>query len=162
MMYWARQSLMAKQIFARSSGVHLAMSGSGVTYCDEELKFLLRLLKGLPDSIPTGETHNFLGYVPSPQKVVDTGCIRSVVSHSLELSFGARRTPAGETIIVVFKSRGPALEEVVTVLRNHITGNAGANLLLTLWVDDLTTGAVHAIEASGGRVSGCSPFICRE
>ncbi|KAJ6472806.1 hypothetical protein DFH09DRAFT_1110125 [Mycena vulgaris] len=40
---------------------------------------------------------------------------KSVVSHSLEVSFDARRTPAGETVIIVFKSRGPALQEVATV-----------------------------------------------
>ncbi|KAJ6560566.1 hypothetical protein DFH09DRAFT_1083435 [Mycena vulgaris] len=39
---------------------------------------------------------------------------KSVASHSLEVSFDARRTPAGETVIIVFKSRGPALQEVAT------------------------------------------------
>ncbi|KAJ6608436.1 hypothetical protein B0H10DRAFT_2226844 [Mycena sp. CBHHK59/15] len=43
----------------------------------------------------------------------------------------------------------PALEEVVTVLRDHITGNGGSNILLTLWVDDLTNTAVSAIRAAG-------------
>jgi hypothetical protein len=69
---------------------------------------------------------------------VDTGCIKSVVSHALEVSFGARQKPTGEKIIPEFQSRGPALEEIVTVLCNYITGNAGANMLLALWVDDLT------------------------
>ncbi|KAJ7105930.1 hypothetical protein C8R44DRAFT_363745 [Mycena epipterygia] len=128
------------------------MSGSGVTYYDEELKHLHRLLKALPDTIPIGDAHNFLGYVPNAQKVLDTGCKISVVSHALEVSFGSRRTPAGDTIIPTFKSQGPCLEEVVTVLRDHITGNGGSNVLLTLWVDDLTKGAVNAIEASGARV----------
>jgi hypothetical protein len=44
------------------------------------------------------------------------------------------------------------LEEIVTVLRNHITGDSGMNLLLTLWVDDLIEGATTAIETAGGRV----------
>ncbi|KAJ6583697.1 hypothetical protein B0H10DRAFT_1962047 [Mycena sp. CBHHK59/15] len=121
------------------------MSGSGVTYYDEELKYLLRLLKALPDDIPIGDAHNFLDYTPNPEKVKDTGCVKSVVSHSLEVSFGARRTGAGETIEVKYKSRGLALEEV---LRDHITGNAGANKILVLWVDDLIRAAVNTIEAA--------------
>ncbi|KAJ7890323.1 hypothetical protein B0H13DRAFT_1626370 [Mycena leptocephala] len=129
------------------------MSGSRATYYFEELKHLHRLLKSLPESIPLGDTHNFFGYLPNPQKVLDTGCIKSVVSHALELSFGARKKPTGEKIIPTFKSRGPGLEEIVTVLRNYITGNAGANLLLTLWVEDLTQAAVNAIEAFGAPVS---------
>ncbi|KAJ6615949.1 hypothetical protein B0H10DRAFT_2219962 [Mycena sp. CBHHK59/15] len=124
------------------------MSGSGVTYYDEELKYLLRLLKALPDDIPIGDAHNFLDYTPNPEKVKDTGCVKSVVSHSLEVSFGARRTGAGETIEVKYKSRGLALEEVTTVLRDHITGNAGANKILVLWVDDLIRAAVNTIEAA--------------
>ncbi|KAJ6615946.1 hypothetical protein B0H10DRAFT_2219957 [Mycena sp. CBHHK59/15] len=124
------------------------MSGSGVTYYDEELKYLLCLLKALPDDIPIGDAHNFLDYTPNPEKVKDTGCVKSVVSHSLEVSFGARRTGAGETIEVKYKSRGLALEEVTTVLRDHITGNAGANKILVLWVDDLIRAAVNTIEAA--------------
>ncbi|KAJ7681272.1 hypothetical protein B0H17DRAFT_1205940 [Mycena rosella] len=108
-----------------------------------------RLLKSLPPSIPAGKLHNFFGYIPDPQKVVDTGCVRSVVSHRLEISFGPRQTPAGDPLEIVFKSGGPALKELVTVLRNHIIGNAGTNLLLTLWVDSLTRAAVAAINASG-------------
>ncbi|KAJ7256333.1 ribonuclease H-like domain-containing protein [Mycena rebaudengoi] len=78
-----------------------------------------------------------------------TGCVKSVVSHRLEIVFGARRTGAGENVIVAFKSRGPALEEVVTILRNHISGNGGQNVLLTHWVDDLIIGAREAIRAAG-------------
>ncbi|KAJ6528354.1 hypothetical protein DFH09DRAFT_1094429 [Mycena vulgaris] len=91
------------------------MSLSGVTYYDKELKHLVRLLKALPESIAIEEAHNFMDYVPDPKKVADTGRVKSVVSHSLEVSFDARRTPAGETVIIVFKSRGPALQEVATV-----------------------------------------------
>ncbi|KAJ6550364.1 hypothetical protein B0H10DRAFT_1968906 [Mycena sp. CBHHK59/15] len=116
------------------------MSRSGATHYDEELKYLFCLFKALPEAIPTGNVHNFLGYVPDPEKFEMTGCIKSVVSHALEVSFGARRTGAGETIQVVFKSRGPALEKVVSVLRDHITGNAGANVLLTLAVTDRELG----------------------
>ncbi|KAJ6560539.1 hypothetical protein DFH09DRAFT_1083409 [Mycena vulgaris] len=125
------------------------MSLSGVTYYDKGLKHLVRLLKALPESIPIGEAHNFMDYVPDPKKVADTGRVKSVASHSLEVSFGARRTPTGETVIIVFKSRGPALQEVATVLRDHITGNAGQNILLTLWVDDLTTAATAAVTGAG-------------
>jgi hypothetical protein len=39
------------------------MSGSGVTYYNEELKMLLRLLKALPDTIPEGDLHDFRHYV---------------------------------------------------------------------------------------------------
>ncbi|KAJ6596497.1 hypothetical protein B0H10DRAFT_2232500 [Mycena sp. CBHHK59/15] len=125
------------------------MSGSGPTHYSEELKNLLRLLKNLPETIPEGNTHNFIGYVPDPEKVVDTGCVKSVISHRLEISFGPRCTPAGEPILLQFKPRGPALEEVCTVLRNHITGNGGSNVLLALWVDDFTRAAATAITASG-------------
>jgi hypothetical protein len=55
-------------------------------------------------------------------------------------------------VIITFKSRGPALEEVVTVLRDFITGNGGANVLLTQWVDDLRRAARAAIEGAGKRV----------
>ncbi|KAJ7256409.1 ribonuclease H-like domain-containing protein [Mycena rebaudengoi] len=126
------------------------MSGFGVTFYDEELKYLLRLLKALPHTIPIGETHNF-GYKPDPKKVEDAGCTKTIVSHWLEISFGARKMPgpAGAKIIVAFKSRGPALEEIVTVLRDHIAGDSGMNLLLILWVDDLIEGATTAIETAG-------------
>jgi hypothetical protein len=116
--------------------------------------YLLLLLKALPHTIPIGVTHNFIGYVPDPQEVIDTGCTKAVVSHTLEISFGARKMPgpAGAKMIIAFKSRGVALEEVTTVLRDHITGNGGMNLLLTLWVDDLIEGATAAITTAGGRV----------
>ncbi|KAJ6560727.1 hypothetical protein B0H10DRAFT_1966841 [Mycena sp. CBHHK59/15] len=44
------------------------MSGSGPTHYSEELKNLLRLLKDLPETIPEGNTHNFIGYVPDPAR----------------------------------------------------------------------------------------------
>ncbi|KAJ7353045.1 hypothetical protein DFH08DRAFT_804628 [Mycena albidolilacea] len=40
------------------------MSGTGVAYYDEELKYLFRLLKALPDDIPSGNAHDFIGYIP--------------------------------------------------------------------------------------------------
>ncbi|KAJ7852907.1 hypothetical protein B0H14DRAFT_3656159 [Mycena olivaceomarginata] len=49
------------------------MSGSGVTYYNEELKMLLRLLKALPDTIPEGDLHNFRHYVLDPIKMKDIG-----------------------------------------------------------------------------------------
>jgi hypothetical protein len=82
-----------------------------------------------------------------------TSAARKVWSEALKSSFGWRGTPTGETMTVSFKSRGPPLEEVVTVLRHHITGNGGMNLLLTKWVDDLTAGAIQVIEEAGERVS---------
>ncbi|KAJ6475159.1 hypothetical protein DFH09DRAFT_1109318 [Mycena vulgaris] len=51
------------------------MSGSGATYYNEELKELLWLLKHLPDTIPLGDGHSFIGYVPDLEKVVDTGLL---------------------------------------------------------------------------------------
>ncbi|KAJ7817612.1 hypothetical protein B0H14DRAFT_2601905 [Mycena olivaceomarginata] len=50
------------------------MSGSGATYYDEELIYLYRLLKNLPDVIPEGNAHDFTNYVPDPQKAKDFGC----------------------------------------------------------------------------------------
>ncbi|KAJ7857152.1 hypothetical protein B0H14DRAFT_3448124 [Mycena olivaceomarginata] len=35
---------------------------TGVTYHDEQLKYLLRLLNALPETIPIGDAHNFIGY----------------------------------------------------------------------------------------------------
>ncbi|KAJ7878111.1 hypothetical protein B0H14DRAFT_3435688 [Mycena olivaceomarginata] len=49
------------------------MSGSGVTYYNEELKMLLRLLKALPDTIPEGDLHDFRHYVLDPIKMKDIG-----------------------------------------------------------------------------------------
>ncbi|KAJ7312477.1 hypothetical protein DFH08DRAFT_943630 [Mycena albidolilacea] len=66
------------------------MSGSGATYYDEELKYLYRLLKNLPDVIPEGNPHGFTNYVPDPQKTKDFGCTKSVVSQVLKSSFGWR------------------------------------------------------------------------
>ncbi|KAJ7691848.1 hypothetical protein B0H14DRAFT_3531721 [Mycena olivaceomarginata] len=68
------------------------MSGTGVTYYAEQLKYLLRLLKALPETIPIGDAHNFIGYKPNAQKkVADAGCVKTIVSHSLEISFGSRQ-----------------------------------------------------------------------
>jgi hypothetical protein len=128
------------------------MSGSGVTYYNNELKELHRLLKHLPDTIPIGDQHDFIGYVPPQERVEFTGCIKTVVNARLEIVFGARRTGAGENVIIKFKSRGPALEAVISVLRDHITGNGGENRLLTHWVDDLIIGAREAITAAGNPV----------
>ncbi|KAF8160544.1 hypothetical protein K438DRAFT_1985646 [Mycena galopus ATCC 62051] len=123
------------------------MSGSGVTYYQEDL---LRLLKNLPDTIPIGDHHNFIGYAPDGKEVDKKGCSKSVFSQDIGSSFGQRRTPAGEDIIITFKSRGPGLEQVVEVLRSFITGNGGPNVLLTQWsVDDLRHAARVAIEVSG-------------
>jgi hypothetical protein len=140
------------------------MSGTGVTYYDEELKHLFRLLKALPDDIPSGNAHDFIGYIPDPEEAKDFGSVQSVVSHSLEVSFGSRRTSAGEDVVIQFKSRGPPLEEVVSVLRHHITGRAGTNVILVGWVDSLTAAAVEAIEKAGQPVSSSvnpfrAPFI---
>jgi hypothetical protein len=130
------------------------MSASGgVTHYHEEIKDLLRLLQHLPDTIPIGDDHNFIGYAPDGKEVDEKGCIKTVISHDIGRSFGPRRTPAGEDIIITFKSRGPGLEEVATVLRDFITGNGGPNVLLTQWVDDLRHAARVAIDAAGKRVN---------
>ncbi|KAJ7613363.1 hypothetical protein DFH06DRAFT_1370699 [Mycena polygramma] len=131
-----------------------ATSGSGATYYDEELKYLLKLLKNLPQTIPVGDSHNFIGYVPDAAKVHETGCVKTVVSHKLEISLWGTQGagPTGARIIVAFKSRGPGLEEVVPLLRTYITGKAGVNVILAGWVDDLQQGALAAIEAAGDRV----------
>ncbi|KAJ7138345.1 hypothetical protein C8R44DRAFT_728486 [Mycena epipterygia] len=159
----SRQSLGGIRVKAiKRANLHLrddtTISGEGPSCYHEELKHLVRLLKNLPDTIPLGDAHNFLDYTPNPVKVARAGCTNSVVSHSLEISFGAHKAPGptGGDITIIFKSRGPALEEVATVLRNHITGNEGPNVLLVRWVDDLTKAAFAAIEASGGRIH----FLC--
>ncbi|KAJ6622945.1 hypothetical protein B0H10DRAFT_2187342 [Mycena sp. CBHHK59/15] len=45
-----------------------AISGSGPTYYDEELKRLFHLLESLPETIPSGDAHNFVDYVPDAEK----------------------------------------------------------------------------------------------
>ncbi|KAF8216794.1 hypothetical protein K438DRAFT_1953692 [Mycena galopus ATCC 62051] len=97
------------------------MSGSGVTYYQEGLKDLLRLLKNLPDTIILiGDHHNFIEYAPDGKEVDKKGCSKSIVSHDIGSSFGQHRTPAGKDIIITFKSRDPGLEQVVEVLRAHM------------------------------------------
>ncbi|KAJ7241791.1 hypothetical protein C8J57DRAFT_1244411 [Mycena rebaudengoi] len=86
------------------------MSGSGITFYDEQLKYLLRLFKALLHTIVIGETHNFIGYVPDPQDVKDTGCAKAVVSHTLENSFGACKMPGpagAKTIIASDPAESP-------------------------------------------------------
>ncbi|KAJ6597809.1 hypothetical protein DFH09DRAFT_1071773 [Mycena vulgaris] len=51
----------------------------GATYYNEELEDLLRLLKHLPESIPLGEAHNFISYVPDAEKVRPTWELRDAV-----------------------------------------------------------------------------------
>ncbi|KAJ7728550.1 hypothetical protein B0H14DRAFT_3618159 [Mycena olivaceomarginata] len=66
------------------------MSGSGITYYNEELKMLLHLLKALPDTIPEGDLHDFRHYVLDPIKMKDIGCAKTVLSAKLKSSFGYR------------------------------------------------------------------------
>jgi hypothetical protein len=80
------------------------------------------LAHGVPDSMPTGDAHNFLGYTPDPKKVLDYGCVKTVVRHSLEISLRSS-LPGGDEITVPFESCGATLEEVV--LRSDITGRGG-------------------------------------
>ncbi|KAJ7826666.1 hypothetical protein B0H14DRAFT_2595674, partial [Mycena olivaceomarginata] len=94
---------------------------------------------------PKATLHDFRHYVLDPIKMKDIGCAKTVLSAKLKSSFGYRGGPGGEEIITLFQSRGPALEEVVTVLRDHITGTGGANPLLTKWVDDLTAGRISIL-----------------
>ncbi|KAJ6630235.1 hypothetical protein B0H10DRAFT_1939024 [Mycena sp. CBHHK59/15] len=73
------------------------MSGSGgVVYYDEKLKYLLQLLKGLPQAIPIGDHHNFLGYVLDPEKVLETGCQKLVIT-ALNAAY-SDNTEGGDTI----------------------------------------------------------------
>ncbi|KAJ7689830.1 hypothetical protein B0H17DRAFT_1291940 [Mycena rosella] len=85
------------------------------------------------------------------RSLVDTGCVRSVVSHRLKISFGPRQTPAGDPLEIVFKSRGPALEEVVTVLRKPIIGNAGTNLRASAIRSLAECSNNGVLEGQGGR-----------
>ncbi|KAJ7216907.1 hypothetical protein C8J57DRAFT_1255111 [Mycena rebaudengoi] len=118
------------------------MSPSGVAHYDEELKYLARLLRALPEAISLGDCHDFIGYIPGPKKIAVAGCTQTVVSHALAASFNRSN---GSVAPIIFQSRGTELEEVTTVLRRYITGNAGSNGLLVSWVDDLTTAVTSAI-----------------
>ncbi|KAJ7874159.1 hypothetical protein B0H14DRAFT_3437842 [Mycena olivaceomarginata] len=62
-----------------------SMSGSGVTYYNEELKMLLHLLKALPDTIPEGDLHDFRHYVLDPIKMKDIGSAKTVLSAKLHI-----------------------------------------------------------------------------
>ncbi|KAJ7883637.1 hypothetical protein B0H14DRAFT_3857252 [Mycena olivaceomarginata] len=84
-------------------------------------------LRALPDTIPEGDLHEFRHYVLDPIKMKDIGCAKTVLSAKLKSSFGYRGGPRGEEIITSFQSRGPALEEVVTVLRDYITGTGAVD-----------------------------------
>ncbi|KAJ7252498.1 hypothetical protein C8J57DRAFT_1474148 [Mycena rebaudengoi] len=55
------------------------MSPSGVAHYDEELKYLGRLLRALPEAIPLGDCHDFIGYIPDPKKIAVAGCTQTVV-----------------------------------------------------------------------------------
>ncbi|KAJ7673239.1 ribonuclease H-like domain-containing protein [Mycena polygramma] len=128
------------------------MGTVGNAHYNEQIKHLYRLLKALPESIPVGKEHDFDDWVPDATALAAAGCVKFVFSQALEASFGPRLTSDGEALPIVFKSRGPALESVTFVLRGFINGNAGANLLLTSWVDDLLTAATNAIEAADLRL----------
>ncbi|CAK5273903.1 unnamed protein product [Mycena citricolor] len=123
-----------------------AARGGGASYYSDELKELLRLLKALPDTIPIGTEHDFINFEPDPEKVVDFGDERAAVNQAVEVSFGARTLPGKDEMIpVVFKTRGPALEAIVEVFRQYITGSGGSNVIMCKWVDDLRSSAKKAI-----------------
>jgi hypothetical protein len=96
----------------RAVGYHspeiFKMSGSGATYYNEELKYLYRLLKNLPNVIlkamPT--TSQITSLIRKRQKTSAAPKVWSAKLSSLHL--------AGETITVSFKPRGSPLKEVVT------------------------------------------------
>lgn len=115
----------------------------------DEIKALHRCLVRLPKAIPVGTTHNFTNWKASPAMVKQIGSAPDVLNRALEISFGTRV----EDEFLVFKSQGPALLDVTTALRAHITGTGGANILLMKWVTDLTAAATHAISEAKGPVS---------
>ncbi|KAF7310297.1 DUF659 domain-containing protein [Mycena indigotica] len=113
---------------------------TGYLYYNNEIENLKHLLNHLPNTIPVGTAHNFIDYVPDPEVVNDLGSEKSALNRDLEVSFGFR---ANNTVIT-FKSRGPHLEAVATVIRQNISGSGGDNILLVKWVDDLTCAAKAA------------------
>ncbi|KAJ7448200.1 hypothetical protein B0H11DRAFT_2247774 [Mycena galericulata] len=99
---------------------------------EKELNDLLEILK-----------HNFIDYTPSQNPgQTETVSGEAAVSHDLEMPFSPRNANG----TVPFKPRGPALEAVVQVLREHITGTTEANVLLVTCVDDLLYGACATID----------------
>ncbi|KAJ6543459.1 hypothetical protein B0H10DRAFT_1970395, partial [Mycena sp. CBHHK59/15] len=93
---------------------------------------------------------NFEGYAPGGKAVNETGCAKSVVSHFLGKSF--HQIPARDDLTIAFKSHGLALEGVVGVLHDYITGGRGTNVLLVQWVEDLRHAAWVAIEKAGRQL----------
>ncbi|KAJ7814344.1 hypothetical protein B0H14DRAFT_2604214 [Mycena olivaceomarginata] len=85
------------------------MSGTRVTYYDEELKHLFRLLKALPDNIPSSNAHDFISYIActidtrvdllAENPVQGADAIRSLADWSggSAGSGGSAKTAAGST-----------------------------------------------------------------
>jgi hypothetical protein len=62
---------------------------------------------------------------------------QGALNHHLELVFGPRHVNQP----IQLKGRGSSLEAIVDVLHHHLTGEAGENVLLWNWVEDLTRAA---------------------
>jgi hypothetical protein len=118
----------------------------------EELNKLLRYLKALPQTLPVDNQYDFI-IEPTPEELEEFAGAHGVINRALECVFPGRSKGP-----VSFKCRGPNLETVVPLLRRHITGMQGQNMLLTKWVDDLTAAAEAAITAGGGTV--CTGHHC--
>ncbi|KAF7295941.1 DUF659 family protein [Mycena chlorophos] len=110
-----------------------------------ELDDYNRCIKALPSTLP--ECTLPLDKLEPSAADEDTYGERGAINRALELSFGSRAAADWG-----LKFRGRDLVAVGTVLRRVITGPAGDNVLFIKWVDDLTTAAKQAIEASGGKI----------
>ncbi|KAJ7272345.1 hypothetical protein C8J57DRAFT_1467809 [Mycena rebaudengoi] len=63
------------------------MSPSVAAHYDEELQYLGRLLRALPEAIPLGDCHDFIGYIPDPKKIAVAGCTQTVSCGTITLPF---------------------------------------------------------------------------
>ncbi|KAJ7227540.1 hypothetical protein C8J57DRAFT_1534991 [Mycena rebaudengoi] len=125
------------------------MSPSGVAHYDEELKYLVHLLRALPEAIPLGDCHDFIGYIPDPKKIAVAGCTQTVVSHALAASFN-RST--GSVVPTIFPLRRDGVDITLPFFRDLLTdkpvdsankvtnfriGPARPSILMGEWFDQL-------------------------
>lgn len=115
-----------------------------------ELKTLLHCFKHLPESIPLNT--GYYGFNQWHDLTADwldkAGTRQGALNGMLKPVFGSRRDGS-----VKFEERGEGLEGVVEVLQRELTGTNGENILLTKWVDDLTTAAKEVCDREGHPVS---------
>ncbi|KAF8601985.1 hypothetical protein BDV93DRAFT_474979, partial [Ceratobasidium sp. AG-I] len=108
---------------------------------DHRLSNLLLRLSALPNHLSDHpNVYPFSNFSLTPHDIELYGSAQGALNHNLQLVFGSRF----DNRPIEFRGRGSSLLSVVDVLNRYITGEAGENVLLWKWVEDLTSGAVAA------------------